>query len=578
MEIYHGLAAASGIVIGKALIYNQEVLIPKFSISEYQVELEIDRFYTALRKTKKEYLVLQKKLIEEMSEDEAKFLDAHILMTEDQMLIGEVVNNLREKKKNLEWIIYQVVDEIYKKFTQMKEIYFQERAVDILDLGRKLIQILLTQKNNSLADIEEDVIIIASDLSVSDTASMNKKHILGFVTELGGQTSHVSILARSLAIPAVVGIKDISHKINTGDLIILDAINGELIIDPDEDLLEKYQLIKEKYEEKEQEYLTIKGLPAVTLDEKELKLRANMEIPEQEIDSVIHYGASGVGLYRSEFLYLSKKRKVLPTETQQFNAYKFILEQLNSDEVTIRTLDLGGDKVLDGITNRELNPNLGWRAIRFCLANKQIFKTQLRALYRASIYGKLKIMFPMVSTVEEVIEAKEIIEEVKDDLRKEKIKFVEDIPLGIMVETPSCALTSGELAKVCDFFSIGTNDLIQYTLACDRGNQKIAYLYEPLHPSVLKLIQLTIENAHTNGITVSVCGEMGSDIGCALVLMGLGIDELSMTPIKILELKKVIRSIHYKEAQELAKKVIKNGTAEENRSMVKHWIDNHLNI
>lgn len=576
MEIYNGIAASPGVAIGEAYIFNQNELIPKFSISEYQLEFEIDRFYTALRKTKQEYQLLQQKLFEEMSEDEAKFLDAHILMTEDQTLIQEVVDNLREKKKNLEWIIYEVTDNLYKKFTQLHEDYFKERAVDILDLGRKIIQKLLSQKSNSLADLSEDYIIITSDLSVSDTASMNKKHVLGFVTELGGKTSHTAILARSLTIPAVLGIKDISHMVNSGDTVIIDGTAGLVVINPDEATREKYKKQQRKNEKKEHENLQLKDLQTITLDEKEILLKANMEIPEQEIDSVLHYGAEGVGLYRSEFLYLSKKRKVLPTEAQQFNAYKFVLEKFKDKNVTIRTLDLGGDKVLEGVTSREANPNLGWRAIRFCLSNPDIFKTQIRALYRASIYGNLNIMLPMISNIDEIIETKKLIEEVKEELRAENIEFSDNIPLGVMIETPSAVLLSDKLAKMTDFFSIGTNDLIQYILACDRGNEKIAYLYQPLHPAVLQMIKQTVDNAHKHNIKVSICGEMGGEILSALILIGFGIDEISMTPAKILELKRVIRNIHYSKVKKLADEVLTYSSQTEVVERVESWVKENI--
>ncbi len=524
MEIIEGIAASPGITIGEAFIYNQELLIPRFSISERQVELEIDRFYVALRKTKEEYERLRVKIVEEMSEDEGKFLDAHILMTEDQSLIQEVVEKMRSDKKNVEWVIYQVVDSLVKKFKQMEDEYFRDRAIDILDIGRKLIQILLSQKNSSLADISKEVIVVSSDLTVSDTATMNKKLVLGFVTEMGGRTSHVAILAKALAIPAVLGLKDIAHKVNTGDMLIVDGTKGRIIISPDEKTLLQYKKEKEIYGKREHYFLSQKDLPSITLDGRIINLKANMEIPEQEIDSVILHGAEGVGLYRSEFLYLSKKRRVLPSEEQQFDAYKFVLEKFSDLSVTIRTLDLGGDKILEGVTEREMNPYLGWRAIRFCLSNKDIFKTQLRALYKASVFGNLKIMFPMVTGLEEIRDIHKIVEEVKKELKKENIKFKNDIPLGLMIETPAAALVSDFLAKSSDFFSIGTNDLIQYTLACDRGNQKIAYLYQPLNPAVLKLIKITIDNAHKNNIKVSLCGEMASDFECVVVLVGLGID------------------------------------------------------
>ncbi len=577
MKIFQGIAASPGISIGEIFIYNQKLHIPNFSISEYQVEFEIDRFYTALRKTKEEYIKLQEKLIEEMSEDQGKFLEAHILMTEDKTLIQEVVDKLRVDKKNIESIVYQVVDSLSKKFMQLEDEYFRERALDIYDLGKKIIQILLSQKNISLADLKTNVIIVASDLSVSDTASMNKNHVLGFVTELGGKTSHSAILARSIGMPAVLGIKDVSHLTTTGDIAIIDGFSGKLIIDPDEATIEEYRELKDRYKKQEEENLQLRELPSITKDDHTVSLKANMEIPEQEIDSVEAYGASGVGLYRSEFLYLAKKRKILPSEDQQFQAYKYILEKLGNKEVTIRTLDLGGDKILEGVYGKEVNPNLGWRAIRFCLGNRDIFKTQLKALYRASVFGNLKIMLPMISTISEITQSKEIIEEVISELEANGTPHNKNIPLGIMVETPAAALISDKLAKVVDFFSIGSNDLIQYVMACDRGNEKIAYLYEPLHPAVLKLIKLTIDNAHKNKIKVSICGEMGSEVINAIVLTGLGIDEISLTPVKILEIKKIIRNITFKDAEKLALEILDMSSQQEILSHISKWNSKNLN-
>ncbi|OHD38815.1 MAG: phosphoenolpyruvate--protein phosphotransferase [Spirochaetes bacterium GWF1_31_7] len=576
MEIYQGLAASPGIAIGEVFIYNQKLHIPNFSISDYQVEFEIDRFYNALRKTKEEYLKLQQKLIEEMSEDQGKILEAHILMTEDKALIQEVVDKLRAEKKNLESIIFNVVDTLSKKFLQMEDEYFRDRAIDIIDFGKKIIQILLSQKNISLSDINKNVIIISTDLSVSDTASMNKTHVLGFVSELGGKTSHSAIIARSLGIPAILGIKDITHQSSIGYLCIIDGYSGTFILNPDNETIEKYRVLKQKYEEKESEFLLLRELPSITLDNKKILLKANIEIPEQEIESVQKYGAEGVGLYRSEFLYLSKKRKVLPTEEQQFSAYKFILEKFPNDIVTIRTLDLGGDKVLEDLYSKEPNPNLGWRAIRFCLANPEIFKTQLRALYRSSVYGNLQIMLPMISNIDEIEKTKTLIKEVISELQNDKLPYKENIPLGIMIETPAAALLSDELGKIVDFFSIGSNDLIQYVLACDRGNEKIAYLYEPLHPAILKLIKLTIDNAHKNNIKVSICGEMGADVLNALVLIGLGIDEISLSPIKLLEIKKMIRNINYSEIKKIAEQTLGMSNQKSVIELISNWTNNNL--
>ena len=572
METIQGIPASPGIAFGEAYVYNQDLFIPKYSISDRQVELEIDRFYLALRKTKEEYEFLKIKIINEMTEDEGKFLDTHILMTEDQTLINEVVDKIRTEKKNVEWITFQVVDTLVKKFKQLEDEYFQDRANDVLDIGKKIIQRLLSKKSVSLSDIDKDVIIVSSNLTVSDTASMNKKHVLGFVTELGGRTSHVAILARALGIPAVVGISNVTHRINTSDNIIIDGVHGKIILNPDDKTVNHYKKEKENHDRIESGYMVLKDLPAETLDGRRIVLKANMEIPEQEIDSVIYHGAEGIGLYRSEFLYLSKKQKALPSEEQQFSAYKFILEQFPDHDVTIRTLDLGGDKVLENITEREINPNLGWRAIRFCLAMPEIFKTQLRALYRASVYGNLKIMFPLITGVEEIAEIKKLIDEVKKELKKENIKFKENIPLGIMVETPSSVMISDSLAKCVDFFSIGTNDLIQYTLACDRGNEKVAYLYRPLHPAILKMLKIAIDNAHNANIRISLCGEMGSEIENIIILLGLGIDEISMGPTSILAVKDIIRSIKYEDTKKITEELLNMDDHNEIKKKLGDWI------
>jgi len=571
MKIFQGIPVSPGIAIGETFVYSKDILIPKYSISEIQIKIEIDRFHNALHKTKEELISLKRKMISEMSEDEGKFLDSHISMIEDRSLIKEVEEKIKKEKKNVEWITYHVVDSLVKKFNKMDDEYFRDRAVDMLDIGRKLIQKLLTKKNISLASIDKSYIIISTDITVSDTAIMNKKHIQAFVTEIGGRTSHVSILAKALGIPSVVGIPDILHKINMGETVIVDGIKGLVIVNPSKWKINEYQKIRNNFEKKENEYFTIKDLPAKTIDGRRITLNANMEVPEQEIDLVVSHGAEGIGLYRSEFLYLSKKTRVLPSEEQQFNAYKFILERFPYKKVTIRTLDLGGDKILQD-SEKEINPNLGWRAIRFCLSRTDIFKTQLRALYRASTYGNLKIMFPMITCLEEVEIAKKIINEVQKELKKENIKFKDNVPVGIMVETPAAAVISDVLAKHVDFFSIGTNDLIQYTLACDRGNEKVAYLYEPLHPSIIRLLKIIIDNAKKEKIDVSLCGEMGADMESVVVLIGLGITELSMASTSILEIKKLIRSIRYRDVKTLTEELLKMDDYTDIIKMVKNWL------
>jgi phosphotransferase system enzyme I (PtsI) len=570
-----GIPVSAGIAIGEAFVYSKDFVIPNYTISDFQINIEIDRFRNALEQTKKEFIVLKNKIIKEMSEDEGKFLDSHIMIIEDKSIIKEVEEKLNKEKKNVEWVFYQVVDSLVKKFNKMNDEYFRDRAVDLLDIGRKVMQKLMTKKNISLSSLEKDVIIISTDISVSDTASMNKKHVMGFITEYGGRTSHVSILAKALGIPSVVGIPNIIQKVYSGDLLILDGIKGHVIVNPPKDKLDEYKKIKEEYEKKENQNLLLKDVPAETLDGKKIVMKANMEIPEQEIDFVNVYGAEGIGLYRSEFLYLSKKNKLLPSEEQQFNAYKFILEAFPDKPVTIRTLDLGGDKILDSM-EKELNPYLGWRAIRLCLARPDIFKTQLRALYRASIFGNLQIMFPMITGLEELEKAKKIIIEVKKELKKDGIKFNDNVPIGIMIETPAAVMMSDVLAKFADFISIGTNDLIQYTLACDRGNEKVAYLYEPLHPAVLRLIKIIVDNAHIEGKKVSLCGEMATEIDCIPALLGLDIDELSMTSISIPDVKNVIRNIKYSEAKNLVIELLQMDTFDNSVKKVKTWMRKNL--
>lgn len=578
MKVHHGISASIGIAIGEAFIYDQHLHIPNYSISERQVEYEVHRFFVAMTKTKNEFIQIQKKLIQEISEDQGKILDAHIMMVDDATLVDKICTTLRTEKRNIESVVYDVINEQCQELAKANESFFHDRIIDVFDIGQKLLRNLLYQKNISLSNIERDVIVIASELSVSDTANMNKKHVLGFATEFGGKTSHSSILAKSLSMPAIFGLSNIVHEVSSGTMCIIDSEKGLFIQNPDEKTLKEYQNKKLAENAQREETLLLSRIPTVTKDGFAIPLKANMEIPEQEIDNVKKYGAEGIGLYRSEFLYLSKKRKTLPTEEQQFLAYKFILERLSNREVTIRTLDLGGDKVIETYTAKENNPNMGWRAIRLCLKNPEIFKTQLRALYRASIYGKLRIMLPMISVVEEIIETKKLIEEVKSGLQREKIPFVKEVPLGIMIETPAAALISDSLAKHVDFFSIGSNDLIQYVMACDRGNEKISYLYEPLHPAILQLIAITIKNAHKNRIHCSLCGEMGSDPNNALILVGLGIDEISLSTGKLLEIRKLLQNTNKKDLEVLAEQALTMSTQKEVNQLLARYNKAHKNI
>ncbi len=576
MNFFSGIAASRGIAIGKAHLYNYKFQVPKYNISDIQIDAETDRFYDALRKVEQDYKKLKMDLEKEASEDTAKLFDGSILLTKDHTFINEVLTRLREDKKNIEWIVYDVSDTIFKKLIILDDEFFRDRAVDFLNFGKRLVNTMLLEKSQSLADIDSDVIVVSNDLAVSDTANMNRQHVLGILTELGGATSHVAIVAKSLKIPAVLGVKDICSKIKESDLLIVDGYSGKTFINPDEKTLIFYKKERERFENSEKKFLSIREKPSVTLDNRAIALKVNMEIPYQEIDLAMDVGSDGVGLYRSEFLYLSNKDKKLPSEEQQFNAYKFILEKFSPKPVTIRTIDLGGDKILEGYTERELNPYLGYRAIRLSLDKPKMFRDQLRALYRASIYGNLQIMFPMITGVDELAKIYKEIQNVKKELTKNSIPFSNDVKVGTMIETPSAAMLSDFICAKSDFVSIGSNDLVQYTLAVDRNNDRVSYLYQPLHPSVIRMLKLIIDGAHKANIKVSVCGEMGGDMKGLLIFIGLGIDEVSTGVNNIDLVKKIIRSVNYSEVKDLVDSLFIFDETSKIEKELDKWISKHL--
>jgi len=454
-----------------------------------------------------------------------------------------------------------VMDKYIKAFAKMNDEYLKERISDIDDVGKRILKNLLGAKEKSLSDLKEKVIVVAYDLSPSDTATMHKKNVMGFVTDIGGRTSHTAIMAKSLEIPAVVGLEKATAKINSGDMLIVDGTEGIVIINPDKAALKKYHARQSQFVKFEKNLINLKDKPAQTLDGHRIEISANIEMPE-EIESVISHGAEGIGLYRTEYLYMNKRG--LPSEDEQFEAYKKVVTKLSGSPVIMRTLDLGGDKFLSQLeVPHEMNPFLGWRAIRFCLAQPKIFKAQLRAILRASAFGNIKLIFPMISGVEELRQAIEVLNEVKQELCAKKIKFDKDVEVGAMIEIPSAALTCDLLAKEVDFFSIGTNDLIQYSLAIDRVNEKIAYLYRPTHPAVLRLIKNIIDAGHKNKIWVGMCGEMAGEPAFGLLLLGLGLDEFSMSAAAIPEMKYIIRNLKFKDAQAVAEKALTLPTGEE---------------
>ncbi|MBI4373087.1 MAG: phosphoenolpyruvate--protein phosphotransferase [Candidatus Omnitrophica bacterium] len=563
METLQGIPVSPGVAIGKALVLRGEdfFTIPKGEIQAEEIPKEIVRFEEALTKTRSELYAVRKKIALDLGHEHSDIFSAHLLILEDRTLIEDVLSRIKEERVSAEYAFSIVIQRYFHAFAQINDEYLKERISDIKDVGKRILQNLRGEQKDSLVNLKEEVIVIAHDLSPSETAMMDREHVIAFATDIGGPTSHTAIMARSMEIPAVVGLDRISKEVSNGDMIVIDGNRGVAIVNPDPVTIDRYTREEKRFVELVSELDKLKSLTAETLDGHRLHLMANIEFPD-EIPSVIAHGAEGIGLYRTEYFYMN--RSDLPTEEEQFKAYQHVAEQLSPKPVVIRTLDLGGDKFLSSLDlPREMNPFMGWRAIRFCLTRVDIFKTQLRAILRASVFGDLKLMYPMVSNLVELKKANQILEEVRQDLLKEHVAFDEKMQVGAMIEIPSAALTSDVLAREADFFSIGTNDLIQYSLAVDRVNEKIAYLYEPTHPAILKLIQYTITSGKKAKIWVSVCGEMGGDPAMALLLLGLGIDQLSMSSFALPKVKKTIRSVTFKQAKDIAARALEFTTGDE---------------
>lgn len=560
-----GIAASSGIVMGKAYKLQEPVIEIREDFKGEQEEIK--QLDLALAKTISDIERIKQRASVNLSEEELAIFDAHLMMAQDPELHSQIVEMIKTGV-NSEVATKTVSEQMINMFLAMDNEYFKERAADIKDVSYRLICNLLNLEIPDLTSIETEVIIVAEDLTPSDTAQLNKKYTLGFATEIGGRTSHSAIMARSLEIPAVVGITDLMSTVKTNDYLILDAIKGELLINPSEDVKAQYLEKQKHYEEEKQALKVLINAKSVTVDEHEVELACNIGTPK-DVEGALTNGAEGIGLYRTEFLYMDSHE--FPSEDVQFEAYKTVLEKMNGKKVVVRTLDIGGDKKLDYFEfPHEMNPFLGYRAIRLCLDRKDIFKTQLRALLRASVYGKLCIMFPMIATVNEFLSAKEFFLETKKELLEQGIEVSEDIELGMMVEIPAAAILADQFAKHADFFSIGTNDLIQYSMAADRMSEKVSYLYQPLNPSILRLIKMTIDGAHKNGKWVGMCGEMAGDILACPLLLGLGLDEFSMSASSILATRKLIRSLSKKQMEDLSAKALELSTHEEVLELVKN--------
>jgi len=570
MKELKGISTSPGIVIGRVFYYlDESITVPEYSVEPEEVDSEIDRYESALDLAEQEIVRLKENTPNNL--EEGRFLDSHILMLKDPEFNNQVKTRIREKQMNAESMLFGVAKEYILKFKALKDPYLRERTVDFTDVSRRVLNHLLYRERISLSDLQEDVILVTHNLMPSDAVAMDKRRVKGIAMDAGGKTSHTAILARAFEIPAVLGLSKITSQVRSGDEVIIDGTAGKVIISPDDETRERYQNMLKRWQKRETELLTLNELPAETRDGKLITLNANIEMPE-ETESVMVHGAEGIGLFRSEFLFLSGDG--FSSEDEQCNSYTRVLEDMGERPVTIRTLDVGGDKFIPDMVQGgdDKNPLLGWRAIRYCLSHKEVFRVQMRALLRASVHGNLQIMFPMVSGVEELELLLEFLQETKDELTAENIPFQDDIPVGIMIEVPSAAVTSDILARKVDFVSIGTNDLIQYTIAVDRGNEKVAYLYEPFHPAVLRLLKLIIDNAHDASIPVNMCGEMAGDPMSAVILLGLGLDAYSMSAFGIPEIKKIIRSVSMAEAEEMVGNIMDMRSYNEIDNYVKEWM------
>lgn len=563
-----GIAASDGIAIAKAyLLVEPDLSYEKTEVTD--AESEVKRFESALEVSRTELSMIREKAAKDLGEDKAQIFDAHLLVLNDPELTGPIEESIKNSKTNAETALQETTDMFIGMFESMDNEYMRERAADIKDVRKRVLSHLLGVTIPNPALIDEEVVVVAADLTPSDTAQLNRNFVKGFVTDIGGRTSHSAIMARSLEIPAVVGTKEVTASVAKNDIVIIDGLEGNVIIHPTEEQIAHYEKIKSDFALQQAEWDKLKNEKTVSKDGVHVELAANIGTPN-DLEGVISNGGEAVGLYRTEFLYMGRDN--FPTEEEQFEAYKAVVSGMDGKSVVVRTLDIGGDKTLPYLElPEEMNPFLGFRAIRLCFANEELFRTQLRALLRASVYGNLKIMFPMIATVNEFRQARDILLDEKAKLKAAGTEVSDSIELGIMIEIPAAAVLADQFAKEVDFFSIGTNDLIQYTMAADRMNERVSYLYQPYNPSILRLVKMVIDASHKEGKWTGMCGEMAGDQTAVPLLLGLGLDEFSMSASSILKSRSLIKRLDQSEMVKLAEEALNKSTAEEVVELVEKY-------
>jgi len=567
-----GILASPGIAFGKALLLKEdEIVIDRKKISADKVDQEVERFLSGRAKASAQLEAIKTKAGETFGEEKEAIFEGHIMLLEDEELEQEIIALIKDKGMTADAAAHEVIEGQATALEELDDEYLKERAADVRDIGKRLLRNILGLAIIDLSAIQDEVILVAADLTPSETAQLNLNKVLGFITDAGGRTSHTSIMARSLELPAIVGTGSVTSQVKNDDYLILDAVNNVVYVNPTNDVIEQLRSVQEQVATEKAELAKLKDLPAITLDGHQVEVCANIGTV-RDVDGAERNGAEGVGLYRTEFLFMD--RDALPTEEEQFAAYKAVAEACGSKAVIVRTMDIGGDKELPYMNfPKEENPFLGWRAVRIAMDRKEILRDQVRAILRASAFGKLRIMFPMIISVEEVRALKKEIEIYKQELRDEGKAFDESIEIGVMVETPAAATIARHLAKEVDFFSIGTNDLTQYTLAVDRGNDMISHLYQPMSPSVLNLIKQVIDASHAEGKWTGMCGELAGDERATLLLLGMGLDEFSMSAISIPRIKKIIRNTNFEDAKVLAEQALAQPTTDELMTLVNKFIE-----